>query len=200
MKKVYGVGYGTRGGKWKTYINLNGKGVRTKEYRIWKNMLTRCYSEKYHDKHPTYKGCFVIEEWLDFQVFAEWLTSQEFYLDGYELDKDILVRGNKIYSPETCALVPYEINKLLLDSGATRGEFPIGVSWHRKAGKFMAQLRAGGEHVYLGLHTCEESASSAYTLAKEEYVKKVANRWRGFMQEEVYLTLMSWTVLGASND
>lgn len=191
---VLGVGYDS-GGKWKpTELVSKGKHRVTPEYRAWTNMLRRCYDEKSASDNPTYAGCSVAEEWHDFQVFAEWLTSQEFYGIGYQLDKDILVRGNRVYSPETCSLIPKAINMLFADCRAARGELPIGVHLFKKTGQYMAQVRMYGKSVYLGIHDSVESAHRAYVKAKEKYVKEVAEQWRGKIEERVYYALMNWTV------
>lgn len=95
---VYGVGFNSSGA-----FKSSEKGAHTKVYATWKSMLMRCYSEKYHVKFPTYIDCIVCDEWLDFQIFAEWFASN--YIKGMQIDKDIRVSGNKIYSPEFCLFV-----------------------------------------------------------------------------------------------
>lgn len=77
--------------------------VITVEYAAWSKMLQRCYASYVHINYPTYKECSVVDSWLNFQNFAEWFTKQNY--TNKELDKDILVTGNKLYSPETCSLV-----------------------------------------------------------------------------------------------
>jgi len=103
-------------------ISMCGKGYvgegkykairKVKSYSTWANMLQRCYSKTYHAKKPTYIECYVTEEWLNFQNFAEWFEKNynPEIMERWSLDKDILVKGNKVYSPETCCFVPYEIN------------------------------------------------------------------------------------------
>ena len=102
---VYGIGY----------IG-EGEGEKGRVYNIWKKVLQRCYSKEYHIKKPTYIGCSVVKEWLNFQNFAKWYKKnyKPETMEGWHLDKDILVKGNKIYSPETCCFVPADINSLLL--------------------------------------------------------------------------------------
>jgi hypothetical protein len=112
-KSVYGVGY-LGVGKFKAHIGVKS----TKMYKVWSGMLERCYSEKYHIKKPTYKDCSVDERWHNFQVFAEWHKKN--YKEGFELDKDILVKGNKIYSPETCCFVPQKINEVFKTSSSNK--------------------------------------------------------------------------------
>lgn len=100
---VFGVG--CLGGDYYKVSN-GGSSNHTDEYRCWLRVLERCYSESLHAKHPTYINCEVCEEWQNFQVFAEWYK-ENIPNDGeyYELDKDIKIDGNKIYSPETCLFV-----------------------------------------------------------------------------------------------
>ena len=107
---VYGVGF-IGVGKHK----VSFKRRDTKIYKDWASMIGRGHCPKIKKKYPTYKDCTVCEEWHNFQNFAEWTVQQPFYGSGYQLDKDILVRGNKIYSPETCCYVPQQINKLVIE-------------------------------------------------------------------------------------
>ena len=105
-EKIYGIGFIGVG----NYKSRNKTG-HTKAYNAWAAMLQRCYDSKLHLRNPTYKECSVIEEWYNFQNFAGWFEKN--YIDGYQLDKDLLIKGNKIYSPETCCFVPKEINLIL---------------------------------------------------------------------------------------
>lgn len=93
-------------GDYKTRI----AGKTTKEYRVWYNMIQRCYDAKFHIKHPTYRGCTVCDEWLNFQNFAKWFSAN--YVEGLHLDKDIKVKGNKLYSPNTCLFVSQTDNSI----------------------------------------------------------------------------------------
>ena len=95
-------------------------------YQRWFDMVRRCYSEKYHISKPTYIGCSVCAEWLYFSNFKKWYD--ENYIDGFHLDKDILVEGNKVYSPEFCRFVPAYLNSLLTDRKNNRGDLPLGVT------------------------------------------------------------------------
>ena len=124
---IYGIG--VVGTKYLTYEC----GVQTKEYTLWKNMLERCYSDTYKKKHPTYKDCEVSENFKSFEYFYEWCHSQiGFSNQGWHLDKDLLTEGNKVYSENICVFIPSEINKVLVKREALRGEYLIGVSWHKK--------------------------------------------------------------------
>ena len=136
---VYGVGIS--GTKYPPTIN----GVITKEYMLWANMLRRCCSDTYQKKYPTYEGCEVSENFKSYDYFYEWCHKQiGFGVDGngnpFQLDKDLLIRGNKVYSESTCVFTPSEINSLLTKCTASRGEYLIGVSWHDKGKAFEARV------------------------------------------------------------
>lgn len=108
-------------------------------YKVWIGMIKRCFDAKTHNLQPTYSDCSVVDEWLKFSSFREWMVAQKW--QGMALDKDILLPGNKIYSPETCVFIPQSLNNFLTDSASIRGDSPIGVSWHRKTKKFHAECR-----------------------------------------------------------
>ena len=143
-------------------------------YRAWKSMLKRCYSAKYKDKNPTYKGCSVSEEWLTFSVFKNWMEKQDW--EDKQLDKDLLFEGNKVYSLETCVFVTKEVNLFTTDSGATRGEWLIGVHWHKKANKFVSLCSSPftKKQEYLGMFTCEQEAHEAWLKRKIELAYELA--------------------------
>lgn len=182
---VCGIGYFGIG---KYEARINGK--LTPEYSAWNGMLARCYDEKVTNKHPTYKDCEVCEEWHNFQNFAEWYVNQKHYGLGYDLDKDIIFKGNKLYSPETCTLSPQEINKLLLENPSIRGEYPMGVCYFKRAGRFMAGVKMYGRRVHLGYFDTVEEASQAYQKAKKKHIKKVALEWKDRIDERLFDALM----------
>lgn len=146
-------------------------------YETWTHMLARCYKPS----RPTYQDCTVCDEWLTLSVFKEWYDAN--YIEGYELDKDLLVKGNKVYSPQTCCFIPQELNTLLLDSAANRGKYPIGVS--KSGNKFKARLRKYNEPVHIGTFTCVEDASNAYQEAKKAHVLEVVKTYRGIVPDYV---------------
>ena len=137
-------------------------------------MLSRCYDNRIHEKHPTYKICTVCDEWLDFGTFKAWMKSQDW--KGKELDKDILVPGNKIYGPDACFFVTTEVNNLLKDRGASRGMHPLGVSFNKQAGRFVSNCRSNGKSVFLGYFDDENMASKAYKEFKYKVINEVAER------------------------
>jgi len=102
---IFGIGFVGKGSH-----KLNIDGHNTKPYSAWVNMLKRCYDKELHSKHPTYKDCSVCEEWHNFQMFAEWFELN--YIEGYHLDKDIKIDGNKVYSPSSCLFVSQSENAI----------------------------------------------------------------------------------------
>lgn len=153
-------------------IGKNDKGrIRKLEwlcpfYAVWMAMLTRCYSLKHQKRRPTYIGCAVCEDWLTFSNFRNWMEQQDY--EGNQLDKDLLVKSNKLYSPETCVFVSPEVNRFLRESSVnSRGEWPLGVCWSKQHGKFKAAVNKGkGKRWNLGLFSTPEEAHEAWLSAK----------------------------------
>lgn len=166
----------------------------SKIYSVWYCMIDRCYNPAMHQKFPTYKDCEVCEEWLTFSNFKRWFD--ENYIEGYHLDKDILVKGNKIYGPDTCCFVPPKINALFISSKSKRGVLPIGVFGPSAKGKYGAQICIDGKRINLGRYDTPEEAFYAYKVAKEKHIKKVAQEYynRGEITKRVYDAMMRWEV------
>lgn len=172
----------------------NDRGVPP--YATWSQMLTRCYSKRYLKQTPSYKDCIVCEQWKRYSNFEKWFNDpSNGYKDGYCLDKDILVKGNKVYSPDTCCFVPNEINALLIKHDSKRGKYPIGVSLHNK--KYCARINVYQKgSVWLGTFDTPEMAFYAYKQAKEEYIKSMATQYynEGKITQKVYNALMNYKV------
>lgn len=161
-------------------------------YICWHAMVARCNSSKVHQKQPTYKDCEVCKEWRKISSFKEWFDKH--YVDGWALDKDILVKGNKVYSPDTCCFVPQEINALFVKKQRVRGECPIGVSFCKNNQKFRAQMHKNGKMCGIGYYKTPEEAFYAYKKAKESYIKEVADKWRDQLDPKVYEALYNYEV------
>ena len=167
-----------------------------KVYKMWIRILERCYDETFKEKQPAYNGVTVCKEWLDFQVFAEWCVNQtHFYskdLTGksYHLDKDILVKGSKIYSPETCCFVPHDVNVLFTSNKVNRSELGIGV--HKTVSR--SRYKSSIHNKYLGRFDTPEEAFQAYKEVKESHVKEVAEKWKNKIDDKTYQALMKWEV------
>lgn len=193
---VFGVGI--TGNKYKT---RNTDGVQIKEYNSWKTMLVRCFDEEYKTKHPTYKDVTCCEEWILFENFYEWLHSQKNFdrwlnNNGWHLDKDILIKGNKVYSPENCCLVPQNVNNLFLKNDAIRGNCPIGVSSSENGYGAHCNNPFTNECEFLGYHDTEQNAFLSYKKQKESIIKKVAQIEfdNCNITEECYHAMMNYEV------
>jgi len=186
---VFGVGVND----WVGNVRVGGKDI--KEYQLWSGMLERCFSEKYKQKHPTYEGVTCSKDWLSMTKFIEDVSQMKgFGLSGWELDKDIIQKGNKLYSKDTCCFVPAEVNSLLVKRDNSRGEWPVGVYFHKATGKFRARLNINGKRKHLGYFNTPEEAFQVYKLAKEAHIKVVAHKWKYLLDERVFQALMTYEV------
>lgn len=164
-------------------------------HETWSGILKRCYDKKFLVKYPTYIGCSVDEKWYNYRNFAKWFNENwKPYMDSsWNLDKDILARGNKIYSPETCCFVPQEINKLFTKRQNNRGEYPIGVS--KLGNRFVSQCESDKKASrHLGVFDTPEEAFQAYKTAKEAHIKEVADKWKDKIIEECYNAMYNYKV------
>lgn len=186
-KLTHGVGYNS-GGKYKSKID----GKVTNTYRTWQNMLSRAYCPKYQARQPTYIGCSVAEGWLEYQNFAEWFESHEYSDYGYQLDKDLLLPGNKIYAPNRCVFVPQQLNKLLNGYGNARGQYLQGVILNKCNNNFTTRVYINGKRKHLGCFDTEQEAYQAYKKAKEANVKRMALEWQDRIADNVFQALMDW--------
>ena len=175
-------------------VRVDGK--HTKEYRLWNNMLKRCYSVGCQKVRPTYIDCSVSENFRYLQYFKEWCNNQIGFNSvdekgkPFALDKDILVKGNRVYNEDVCVFVPQEVNLLFTKRDKSRGEYPIGVSFHKSRGMLTATLN----NKYLGYFNTAEQAFQVYKTAKEAYIKEVANKWKDKIDLRVYNALMKYEV------
>ena len=190
LPSVYGVGIlGTK-------YSISEYGRDTKEYVLWKSMLMRCYSTALKKRYPTYEYCKVSENFKYYEYFYEWCNKQiGFNNEGWHLDKDLLIKGNKVYSEDSCVFIPSEINSLLVKSDKIRGKHPIGVSWNKRDEVFVAKVKKSkGKSEHLGYFKTEIEAFNAYKEAKETFIKEQANKWKSQIDPRAYNALMSYTV------
>ncbi len=197
LPSVFNVG--VLGDKYATKYKLpNGRYRNFKEYETWSGFLERCYSERCQIKHPTYRGCTVSENFKSYTYFYEWCNKQVgFEHQEWNLDKDILVKGNKVYSEDTCCFVPPEINSLFTKTDKLRGKYPIGVYYRKDTNKFVAQVNRNnikGCQDYLGAYDCPNEAFLVYKEAKEVFIKQVAEKWKDKIDPRVYEALLNYQV------
>ena len=195
--RVHGVGY-IGEGKYKTKENNK----HTKCYDAWKDMLRRCYSEEFHEKEPTYKNCSVDDNWLNFQNFAKWYENNYYEIVGerMHLDKDILIKGNRIYSSNTCVYVPQVINTLFIKCDNKRGNYPVGVYYNKRYKKFIAYcnvydiLNGKSYQERLGYYESPEEAFKAYKQFKEKYIKQVADLYKDKIPSKLYDAMYKYEI------
>ena len=139
MKLVNGFGINDYDGMISEVVD--GKHKILTFYNTWSVMLQRCYCAKLHERCKTYVGCTVHSDWHSLSAFKCWFDQH--YVAGWVLDKDLLVKGNTVYSEDTCVFVPQEINKFLTERAACRGDTLIGVSPDGE--RFRGRYRKGGK-------------------------------------------------------
>ena len=167
------------------------------QYDLWKTMIRRSFNGEYKARNPTYQDVTCCDEWLSFATFVEWVNKEVGYSGkpaGVELDKDVIARGNKCYSPEACSFVPKAVNNLLTDSNAIRGKYPVGVSLNTLSQSYRSALKCYGKRKHLGSYSTPEEAFLAYKVAKEAQIKAVANQYRDALKPAVYESLMNWEI------
>ena len=189
-KTLHGIGYLGEG---KYITNINGK--QTKQYMCWYSMIKRCYNLKIKEKHPTYKGCTVCEEWPNFPNFAKWYDENYYEINEERmcLDKDILIKGNKIYSPETCVFVPQYINTLFVKNDSDRGVYPIGVLYDKRKGR-IKRFRATLLRKSIGLYFTPQEAFEVYKKHKELLIKETAEKYKEYIPEKLYKVMYNYQV------
>lgn len=170
---VYGIGINNA-----DYCVSNIRGYRCPFYERWVSMLKRCYSLVWCKKYPTYIGCSVCNEWLTFSNFKSWMEQQDW--EGNELDKDLLIRGNKVYSPETCCFIPKEVNVSL--QYPNKGQCLLGVTYdsRSKMKPFVAKIQEYSRTRYLGCYSSEKEAHKVWQLEKISALERLSFKFYNF--------------------
>lgn len=166
----------------------------SESYFRWHDMLSRCYNAKFHEHQPQYIGCTVCEEWLNYSNFKVWYDQNKIPGQRMDLDKDILFKGNTVYSPETCCFVPHCINTLFLNCKKCRGDCPLGVHFDKDKGKYRAEMAFMGKSVKLGTFETAEDAFARYKEYKEDFIKDMAELHKNELPDKVYQAMLNWTV------
>ena len=184
-------------------ITGSDNGKQTKCYETWKGMFRRCYSDEWHKREPTYKGCVVCEEWKIYSNFKKWYDENYYEIDeeNMQLDKDILHKGNKIYSPENCIFTPKIINCIFTKTNANRNDICIGVQYNQdKSYKYKSQAsyynfeKHKKQKINLGKYNDKLEAFNAYKQFKESYIKEMADRYKGKIPIKLYEALYRYKV------
>jgi len=164
-------------------------------YKKWNGMMQRCYNPKNKINNPAYEACTSSETFRHFSKFKSWYYSQiGCEQEGWHLDKDILIKGNKVYSEDTCCIVPPEINVALANNKSVRGYFPQGVIYNSTKTRYRARIQRGDKWESLGTYDTPEEAFYAYKPIKEAYIKSLAEKWKDKIDHRVYDALYAWTI------
>lgn len=172
-RKIYGVGINDA--EYVTHYRIGGRELRCPFYNRWHDLLKRCFSIKFHEKNPTYKACILCHDWCVFSKFKQWMIGQNW--QNRQLDKDLLIPGNKIYAPDRCLFIPQALNKLVTVSLSSRGLYPIGVHYHKQNRKYVASIHLGDGQKYIGSFKTPEDAHKAYIEVKNNYILKLAKQY-----------------------
>lgn len=185
-KTIYDIGF----------VGIGEYNKSFSQYIVWKSMLKRCYSDKFHKERMTYSNCSVCEEWHNYQIFAKWYDNNYYEIDDETmcLDKDILTKGNKIYSPKNCVFVPNTINVLFVKSDAIRGLCPIGVSFNKDIKKYRAYCLINNKQKHLGKFDTKEDAFDVYKVFKEKHIKQIAEEYKNLIPTKLYNAMYSYVV------
>jgi len=183
----------------KEYPTSNGN-KDLKEYKVWTDMLGRC-TENVWVKHPSYIGVTCSDNFKHYSFFYEWCQTQIGFRNRDEkdrywhLDKDLLVKGNKIYNEDVCVFLPQKVNNLLLKRDIGRGSNVIGVYWNEQKRKFISQCSNGsGIQKHLGGFETWEEAFLTYKTFKESYIKQVTNEFKEHLDPRAYQALLNYEV------
>lgn len=170
---------------------MNGK--PTRPYSTWGNVMERCYSSRYKAIKPSYADVVADPRFHHFQEFAEWAVRQAGHdIFGWHLDKDIMVKGNRIYGPDTCVYVPWEINTIFSKVYKKKANnLPRGV-FLDESGRYGTSLSIRGRPVHAGMHDTPEQAFMAYRAVKEARLKELANEFKPLISERLYERLIGY--------
>lgn len=166
----------------------------SESYLKWHDMIHRCYNTKFHLRQPQYMGCTVCEEWLNYSNFKVWYDQNKIAGMSLDLDKDILFKGNKVYSPETCCFVPHAINTLFLNGKKNRGDLPLGVHFDKDKCKYRAEMSFMGEQIKLGTFDNAEVAFARYKEYKEDFIQDLAEQYKDILPYKVYEAMINWKI------
>ena len=169
----------------------------TECYMAWRGILERTMSNEYKQKFPTYTECSICKEWLIFSEFKKWFDDpQNGFKKGYHLDKDLLLKNNKHYSPETCCFLPHQLN-LVFSNKTKNNKLPKGVTRvTNTSDRYQSSVCTSGKSIHLGVYDTPEEAFKSYKYAKEKYIKEIAEKYfqEGKITKKVYDALMKYEV------
>lgn len=173
----------------------NGKLLHS--YKTWLDMINRCYNEKIKQRYETYKNVTCCDEWLHYKNFKKWYDENYYEIEGQQmnLDKDILMKGNKVYSPKTCIFVPKRINTLFTKCNSKRGKLPIGVYYDNSKKKYRACCNDGsGRTKKIGTYSEPKVAFWAYKAYKRDVIREIANEYKSEIPKKLYNAMLNYKI------
>lgn len=137
-----------------------------------------------------YEDVTICEEWKDFETFYEWLKDNWVDCDErVDLDKDLLGKNNKIYSPQTCCLIPHSLNVSIRipNKQEARGI----ANWDEKRQAYKIRIDVGKYHINTQRRKYKD-AMDLYFVKKDEFVKALAEDYRDIILPSVYEQFMQY--------
>ena len=179
-------------GKYSSRVNKQ----KTIQYKTWTNIIKRCNRIDRSDKNKSYYDCKISLEWHNFQNFAKWFDDNYYTVkdEKMNLDKDLLIKGNRIYSPNKCIFLPEKINTLLINNKSNRGKYPLGVSYSRSKNLYTSRFNRLGKYIDLGNYKTPEKAFEVYKKHKEIHIKEMAESYKSYIPIEAYNALIDWQI------
>lgn len=174
------------------YKTEEGKTELIQAYKTWTGIIDRCYRPGHEVKFKAYADCSVCKEWKYFSNFKKWFD--ENYIEGFDIDKDILIKGNKVYSPEACCFVPRVINLIFAKNKTRKSNLPRGVKYKKYGNRYSAEISIDNKNKLIGYFKDVDSAAEAYNQARKEYISEIADRYKNVLKPEVSKALKELTL------
>lgn len=167
-----------------------------KSYSVWRGMLKRCRGNCFKEKQSSYQNCYVCDDWLCYENFEKWYNDNYYEVDSEQMcvDKDILIKNNKVYSPDTCMIVPERINSMFKHRRIDKkSSYPIGVTYVEDKKLFVSEVKSGNKRITT-YHKTPDSAFYAYKIKKEECIKQVADEYKDKIPKKLYDAMYKYKI------
>lgn len=168
------------------YKTKDGKTELTQAYKTWAGMIDRCYRPGHEVKFKAYADCSVCEKWKYFSNFNQNIF---IYIEGFDIDKDILIKGNKVYSPEACCFVPRVINLIFAKNKTRKSNLTRGVKYRKYGNRYSAEISINGKTKLIGYFKDINSAAKAYNQTRKEYISEIVDKYKDALKPKVFQAL-----------
>jgi hypothetical protein len=161
-----------------------------REKIVWSGLFKRAYDEKTLIERPGYAGATVNAGWHEFGGFVDWTEQAVGWKNkNWHVDKDLILRGNREYGPETCCMLPPVVNSALW---VREHILPPGVT-KLPDGYYRGGFYEDGKVQQKRFKTPEE-AFEFYKPLKEGRIKQLADEYRYQIDPRAYDALMTWEI------